>query len=287
MKSAFPTVAANSAPTLRVAVDGEDVAYRRLGPSAGIPLLMCNRLRGTLDHWDPLFLDTLAARRPVILFDSRGVGRSYGTAPDEIGAMARFLKHFVDALDLDVVDVFGWSMGGAVAQSFALQFPGSVRRLVLAGTGPGGVPDAPQAPARVWEVAGRPVNDDEDFLYLFFADTLTSRAAGRAHLSRLTGRSEPFGPQVKPESVRAQMMALGKWGKGVDSAYARLPELRHPILVANGVHDVMVHAYNSYAMAQRLPNAELVLYPDAGHGFHSQYPERFGRHVHDFLERAA
>lgn len=277
---------ADTAATRFVTVDGVAVAHRRLGPLAGTPLVLLQRFRGTLDHWDPQLLDALANERPVIVFDSLGVGRTAGTAPEDIHAMADFASAFIRKLGYTQVDILGWSMGGAVAQSLAIDYPSLVRRLVLAGTGPGGVPDAPQAPDKVWEVAGKPVNDDEDFLYLFFPETASATAAGRRHLARLGRRAEPFGPQVGPESVMAQMKALGKWGRGMRSAYEHLPVLGHPALVANGMHDIMVHAFNSYAMAQRLPNAELLLYPDAGHGFLFQYAERFASRVHEFLEAA-
>jgi pimeloyl-ACP methyl ester carboxylesterase len=274
---------ANTAPTKHIRVDGVDVAYRRLGPTQGLPLLLLQRFRGTLDHWDPVFLNGLAMMRPVILFDSLGVGRTAGATPTDVAGMADFAAAFLDALDVPQVDALGWSMGGAVAQALAIRHPTRVRRLVVAGSGPGGVPDAPQAPAKVWEVAGKAVNDDDDFLYLFFPDTPSAQAAGKRHLARLGRRVEPFGPQVNALSATAQLQALGKWAKGLDSAYARLPELTHPTLVANGAHDIMVHAYNAYVMSQRMPNAELALYPDAGHGFLFQHAERFARRVHEFL----
>lgn len=277
---------ANEAPTQRLDIDGEQLAWRRLGPATGRPLVLLQRFRGTLDHWDPALLDALAAERPVVLFDSLGVGRSTGTAPDGIAAMADVAAAVIARLADGPVDVLGWSMGGAVAQLLALDHPGRVRRLVLAGTGPGGTPDAPPTPDKVWEVAGKPVNDDEDFLYLFFPESASAIAAGRAHLARLDRRVEPFGPQVKPASVMAQMQALGKWGRGLGSAFARLPALERPVLVANGAHDVMVHAFHSWVLSQRLPDAELVLYPDAGHGFLFQHAARFAAHVHGFLGAA-
>lgn len=281
------TSPANLAPTRVALVDGEQIAWRRLGPGEGRPLVLLNRFRGTLDHWDPDLLDALATRRPVILFDSLGVGRSTGTAPDDIAGMADFAAAVIEQLAGQPVDVLGWSMGGAVAQRLALDHPGRVRRLVLAATGPGGTPGAPQTPEKVWEVAGRPVNTDEDFLYLFFPDTGPGVAAGRAHLARLDRRHEPFGPPVKPASVMAQLHALGKWGRGLGSAWAQLPSLAIPALVANGAHDVMVHAFHSWAMSQRLPRATLVVYPGAGHGFLFHYAARFAADVHAFLDDEA
>jgi hypothetical protein len=80
-----------------------------------------------------------------------------------------------------------------------------VRRLIVAGSGPGGVPDAPAALAKIWEVAGKPIDDDEDFLYLFFPETPEGIAAGREHLARLGRRTESAEPRVRAEGVKMQM----------------------------------------------------------------------------------
>lgn len=276
---------ANEAETTVVDVDGIEIAYRAFGASDGAPLVFCHRFRGTMDHWDPLFVDTIAAQRPVVLFDSAGVGRSGGAVPTSLREMADIALATVGALGLDVVDVLGWSMGGGVAQHMALRDRGAVRRLVLAGTGPGAVPDAPAPPEQVGEIAGKPVNDDDDFMYLFFHDSSTSKQAGREHLQRLGRRLEPFGPQVSAESFRAQLHALIMFSAGADATIGRLGDIQQPVLVANGHHDRMVHAFNSWVMAQQLAEAELVLYPDAGHGFLFQVPERFGARVSEFLAR--
>lgn len=258
-------------------------AYRRFGTAAGVPLVFFQRFRGTMDHWDPALIEVIARERPLIVFDNAGVGASTGEVAPDIAAAARTAAVFIEALDLQRIDAIGWSMGGAVVQQLALDRPELVRRLVLAATGPGGVPEAPRAPDKVWQVAAKPVNDDEDFLYLFFTESRASREAGLASLRRLDRRLASSRAAVRPESWKNQAGAIAAWGMGHNSAYARLADIGAPVLVANGAHDVMVHAYNSYAMAMRLPLAQLVLYPDAGHGFLFQVPEAFGRQVVEFL----
>lgn len=270
-------------PTRFVEAAGVRFAYRRLGAADGVPLVFLNRFRGTIDHWDPALLEVIAKERPVIVFDSAGVGASSGEVAPDIAGAARIAAAFIDALQLTTVDLLGWSMGGTVVQQLALDRPGLVRRIVLAGTGPGGVADAPRAPDKVWQVAAKPVNDDEDFLYLFFADTPSSRAAGLESLRRLDRRLVQSKAAVKPESWKVQAGAIAAWAAGKGSAYPRLAEIKAPALVANGHNDVMIHAYNSYAMAQKMPQARLLLYPDSGHGFLFQYPQHFGQQVNEFL----
>lgn len=275
-----------SASTEFIDVDGVSVAYRRFGTDSGVPLVLAQRFRGTMDHWDPELLDVLARERRVVIFDSAGVGESTGAAPESIPRMADFAAAFIEALGDSRVDVLGWSMGGTVAQWLALNHSHLVRRLVLAGTGPGATPNSPAVPAKVWEVAGKPVNDDEDFLYLFFTEDVIGRSTGLAHLRRLDERLAHRGSAVRLESVRAQVAAIGGY-KSEDAAYPHLAKITAPTFVANGTHDVMVPSYESFVLSQRLPDAQLMLYPHAGHGFLFQYPEWFGQHVLEFLSAPA
>ncbi len=279
----MPASLSEQAQTQYVDVSGTRFAYRPFGAPGGVPLVLCHRFRATMDHWDPALTDTLAAERRIVLFDNAGVGDSSGQSSDSITGMAASASAFISALALAQVDLLGWSMGGAVAQQLTLDRPQLVRRLVLAGTGPGGVPDSPRAPEKVWQVAGKPANDDEDFLYLFFSESAASREAGLASLRRLDRRLVASHAAVNLKTVQAQAAAIGAWSAGKLSLLERLGEIAAPTFIANGVHDIMAHAYNSYVLSQRIPRAQLVLYPDAGHGFLFQYPERFGRHVLEFL----
>jgi pimeloyl-ACP methyl ester carboxylesterase len=157
-------------------VTGDRFAYRRAGPRGERPLLMCHRFRGTIDDWDPAFLDPLTVERDVVVFDNRGVGHSTGSVPPTVSGTAADALLFADAIGLDCFDVLGWSMGGFVAQAIALDAPDRVARLIVAASKPGPVPDAPQTSPEVSQVAGKPVNDEEDFLYL----SSSHRASGVA-----------------------------------------------------------------------------------------------------------
>jgi pimeloyl-ACP methyl ester carboxylesterase len=255
-------------------------AYRRLGPRSGVPLVMAHRFRGTIDHWDPALLEVLSSERDVIVFDNAGTGRSSGTAPTTIDSLAQGLLEFVDALGLTQVDLLGWSMGGYVVQTATLKRPELVRRLIVAGSGPGRVPGMPAAPEKVSQIMGKTVSDEDDFLYLFFPDADEARQAGLASLRRLDTRLSESHADVAPEAVQAQLAAISSFGTGV---WDRLGELTLPVLVANGAHDVMISAFASYGMSQRLPNAKVILYSDAGHAFLFQHAEEFGHEVLRFL----
>jgi pimeloyl-ACP methyl ester carboxylesterase len=262
-------------------VDGPSAryAYRRFGKTGGPPLVMCMRFRGTIDHWDPALLDLLAVEREVIVFDNIGTASSTGITPTTVQGLGDGAVQFTEALGLSEVDLLGWSMGGYVPQIVALDRPDLVRRLVLAGTEPGGVPDQPQPPEKVWQILPKPVLEDEDYLYLLFPETEAARAAGLASLRRLDYRLDRSHAEVSPDQINAQITTL----QGNRGLWDRLPELTQPVLVANGAHDVVIHAYATYAMSQRLPNGKIVLYSDAGHGFLFQHYEDFAHEVAEFL----
>ena len=259
-------------------------AFRRLGPRTGVPLVMTVRFRGTIDHWDPALLDVLSSERDVIVFDNRGTGRSSGTAPATIDGLAEGLLEFVDALGLTQVDLLGWSMGGFVVQTAALARPGLVRRLIVAGSGPGSVPDMPATPEKVLQIMAKPDSDDDDVLYLFYPETDEARAAGLASLRRLDTRLSESHAEIGGDAAEAQLAAVTSFRSGV---WDRLTELTLPVLVANGAHDVMISSYASYAMSQRLPHARVVLYSDAGHAFLFQHAEEFGGEVLRFLAESS
>jgi pimeloyl-ACP methyl ester carboxylesterase len=266
-------------------VDGPSTrfGYRRMGPGGGILLVLCMRWRGTVDHWDPKFLQVLSDEREVIVFDNAGVGSSSGSVPCSVAEMAAGVLEFVDALGLSCIDLFGWSMGGFVAQTVALTRPELIRRLIVAGSNPGKVPGAPVSQARVLDSPPKPAEDDEDFLRLFFPSTPAAREAGLASLRRIDTRLRASDVAVSEAGWRNQMQAISDWAAGHDDAWPRLQDLTMPVLVANGAHDVMTDAFNTYAMSTRLPNATIILYSDAGHAFLFQHPEKFGQQVLEFL----
>ncbi len=270
------------AATLTLETAGGRYAYRRLGHPRRTPLVLLNRFRGTMDDWDPAFLDRVAAHRDVILFDNLGVARSGGTAPATLEGWAENVVAFVRGLGLAQADLLGFSFGGLVAQELTLRRPELVRRLLLVGSGAGHVDGANVNPEAI-AVATKPVNTDEDFLFLFFRDTPTSQAAGRAYLARLRARDDAFEALVSALTWDAMLTAANGVSTAETSLLTRVGAIRHPVLVANGIEDIMIPTYQSYALAQAMPGARLSIYPDSGHAFLFQYPDAFGDEVVRFL----
>ena len=282
-----PDYLAVSTPTETLDVDGVTYAYRSFGKPADQPLILLQRFRATMDDWDPDFLERLAKDRQVVVFDNAGVGLSSGEVAKSVFGMADTAAAFIRGYTKNSgasVDTLGWSLGGMVSFALALQSPDLVRRLVVAGSSPGGVKNAKPAPGKVWEIAGKPENVDEDFLYLFFPETSDGETVGREHLKRLTLRQSDKCPPVHAESVQAQFEALMHIGER-DAMLSRVGEIDKPVLMAAGIDDVMVHAYASYAATEELPQGQCIVYPQSGHGFLFHHIESFANDVGNFLDR--
>jgi pimeloyl-ACP methyl ester carboxylesterase len=270
-----------TAPTRFVEANGIRYAYRRFGSKSGTPLVFLPHFRAGMDHWDPMVTDGLAQGRPVILFDNTGIASSSGETPDTGDAMGDDVAVFVNALGLSQVDVLGHSIGGCVAQSFVLRHPDLVRRLVLAGTMPRN--GEPGTNPRTREVAQNPVPVCEDFLFLFFSPSDAGQAAGRAFWERRHLRKDAD-PPSSVQTMKAQGAAAGEWMRPQGERYAYLKAIKQPTLVVNGSNDIMNQTINSFTLSQHIPNAELIVYPDSGHGAIFQYPELFVSDAKRFLD---
>ena len=274
---------AETTPTRFVDVGPVRLAYRCFGDSAGIPLVFLQHFRGSMDNWDPALLNCLAKDRTVITFDNAGVGFSNGEVPDTVAAMADCAVNFLDALGLTLVDLLGFSLGGYIAQHLAVNHPQRVRRLILAGTGPGRGEGTQDLSPTILDAMSGP-SSREGLLRLFFEPSATSQAAGAAYWERLQGRQGERDPFLDGPGIQAQRAALTHWDQGDGATYPRLGDITQPVLVASGSHDRIIPTINAYVLAQHLPNAQLILYPDAGHGFLFQYHTLFEQHVTLFLE---
>jgi pimeloyl-ACP methyl ester carboxylesterase len=271
------------APTRTIAAGGVSFAYRELGPATGVPVIFLTHLAAVLDNWDPRVVDGIAAQRRVITFDNRGVGASAGSTPDTIAAMAADAVTFIRAMGLNKVDLLGFSMGGMIAQVIAQDQPEFIRRLILAGTGPAGGEGIKNVTriSNLDTIRGLLTFTDPK-QFLFFTRTPTGRRAGKEFLARLKERAQNRDKAISLRSYAAQLKAIHRWGLQQPSD---LSVIHQPVLVANGDSDKMVPTKNSADLARRLPNSQLVIYPDAGHGGIFQYDAQFVQKALEFFDR--
>jgi len=272
----------STVPTKTVDVHGVPFAYRELGPANGtVPVVFLHHLTAVLDDWDPAIIDGIASRHRVIAFDNSGVGGTGSSVPRTIDEMGRDAIAFIRALGLEQVDLFGFSLGGGVAQMIALQAPELVRRIVLAGTGPkggGGISKITRVTAGAYLKAGLTRSDPRNCL--FFPRTPEGKAAASAYFKRLSTRTFDRDKSITLRAIVAQLIAIRAAGR---SAPDDLSRIRQPVLVANGDNDLMVDSANSADMVRRMPNAELVIYPNSGHGGVFQHHQHFVHAVLKFL----
>ncbi len=279
LPSSTAPLAASGIATVPVSVvqtgDGQ-VAYRQLG--TGAPLLLIMGLGGSIDAWQPSFVNALAARHRVIVFNNAGVGRTSAlSAPLTPTAMASQTSAFITALGLVRVDVLGWSLGGMVAQALAVQHPAQVDRLILAATQPGTGHAVPiPAAAAADAISSNPAA----VLSVLFPSDQTS--AEQQYVSGIL--SYPGYYSAPRDVIPSQAAAVESWLAGLDPSGLKTAGITAPTLVADGSDDALDPAANDQTLASTIRGAQLVVYPDAGHGFLFQDSSSFVARIEQFLQ---
>ena len=271
-------------PTRTIKAGGVEFAYRELGSNnPGPPVIFLVHLAAVMDNWDPRVVDGLAAKHRVVVFDNRGIGASSGSPASSMEQMAEDAITFIQALGFKQVDLFGFSMGGMIAQEIVLMKPHLVRKMILAGTGPaGGVGISTVARVTYLDMVRGWLTFQDPKQFLFFTRTPSGIRAGKEFLARLKERSENRDKEITIGALQAQLKALRSWGS---KQPADLSKVHHPVLVANGDSDRMVPSSNTHDLARRLPNSELIIYPDSGHGAVFQFHADFVPKALEFLAR--
>jgi pimeloyl-ACP methyl ester carboxylesterase len=263
----------------KLQVDGAQIAYRRIGN--GRPLAVLNGFAATSADWDPSFIDALASSNELILVDNRGIGFSTDNGrPFDVEQLADDAARVIEVLGIERTNLLGWSMGGFIAQTLALQHPSRINKLVLLSTDPGGA-DAALAPAEVWsqltDMSGTPYEQARRLLSLLFPRDVAESiyrefgdivAAARAQLST--------------NLVDRQVAAMDAWHRvGIAN---RLRELNVPVLVATGAADIVIPPSNALRLVNAVPGAWLAQFNGGGHAFMAQYPRQLADLINSFLE---
>ncbi len=261
-----------------VSVDSAKIAYRRLGN--GRPLLVLNGFAATRADWDPSFIDGLASSNELILLDNRGIGRSTDNGqPFDIAKLADDAARVIEMLGIDRVNVLGWSMGGFIAQTLALQHPGRINKLILLSTDSGGS-HADRASGAVWsqliDMSGTPHQQARRLLSLVFP-----RAIAESIYREFGDIVAAARAQLSPDLVNRQVAAMDAWHRtGIGN---RVREMNVPVLIATGSEDIVIPPSNALKLANAIPGAWLAQFNDGGHAFMYQYPRPLADLINCFL----
>ena len=269
-------------PTVRA--NDIDIYYEEHG--SGEPLLLIMGWGGNATSWQPQ-IPGLAEAYRVIAFDNRGVGRTAAPeGPYSITQMAADTIGLLDALDVPAAHVFGVSMGGMIAQEFALAYPDRVSTLVLGCTSPGSSAAAGATKLRdeidtFRETSGEDGPDAEwfaGFLKLLWTEEALTRSDSSVQDFVLSLIRYP----PTAHGLRSQATAVA----GHDT-YDRLPQIGCPTLVMTGAEDTLIAPRNSGLLADRIPDAELRAFPGLRHAFHLERADLVNSLIIDFLQRAS
>ena len=255
--------------------------YETHGKGEPLVLIMGHTLRG--DHWLDM-QNKLAREHRVIVFDNRGTGRSdKPEMPYTASMMAGDVAGLLDVLGIRTANVFGYSMGGMIAQEFALNYPNRLNSLILGATfcgGPKSVLPSPEAMAFFLnpEVDNLSAEDiARGLIPMLWDKEFVQNNAAVIEQFIATCCKYP----TPPQAVKSHQSVLMTF-----NSYDRLPNIEAPTLVIAGTEDRSMHYENSNILASRIPNAELVTIENEGHGlFVSDPTEKASRIVLDFLRR--
>jgi pimeloyl-ACP methyl ester carboxylesterase len=261
-----------------VAVDGVQIVYRRIGK--GRPLLVLNGFGATSADWDPSFIDRLASSNELILLNNRGIGGSTDDGQSfDIEKLAADAAHVIETLGIEHASVMGWSMGGFIAQAFAVKYAARVDKLVLLSTDPGGI-EADLASPDVWstllDASGTPNEQARRMLFVLFPNDVAESfyrqfgdivAAARAKLSA--------------ELLNRQAAAMETWHR--NGLTSQLRHLRVPVLIVTGMQDIVIPTSNALKLVNTIPGAWLAQFPHGGHAFIAQYPRALADLINTFL----
>jgi pimeloyl-ACP methyl ester carboxylesterase len=272
----FARMEAESSTT--VAVDGAQIVYRRVGK--GRPILLVNGFGATSADWDPSFVDRLASFNELILLNNRGIGGSTDDGQSfGIEKLADDAARVIEALGIERTSVLGWSMGGFIAQAFAVKYADRVDKLVLLSTDLGGI-EADLASPDVWSelvnTSGTPNEQARRLLFLLFPNDVAESFYRQFGDIVTAARA-----QLSVELLHRQAAAMDGWHR--NGVASQLRGIRVPVLIAIGMEDIVIPASNALKLVNAIPGAWLTPFPHSGHAFIAQYPRPLADLINSFL----
>ena len=242
----------------------------------GDPVVLISGLGSNATIWFKQ-LPALSEHYKVLAFDNRGAGR---TAKPEyeytISQLAYDTRYLMDALQMEPAHIFGFSMGGMIAQEIALQWPEAVKSLVLGCTFAGGPHSirAGQEIASYLRPAGPGVQRFEENMHASWLLLYSEEWIAANHDLLMQRANELKDLRTAPEFFARQVDAVAK-----HDTFDRLDKIKVPTLILTGDKDQLMPPQNSRLLNERIPNSQLVVLPGAGHYFFVEFAEETNAHI--------
>lgn len=258
----------------------------------GEPLVLVIGASATMDAWPHEFLDKLASKYQVIVFDNRGMG--YTTASPANFSVSQFANDtagLMDALGIKQANILGISLGGFIAQELAIERPDKVKRLVLIATYCGGAQAIQADPAVMRKIpdltdsANLTVENLERFIEVMFPHKwlVSHPDYYNQFIHSNDNRSNQTAETSSPENLKRQTAAVYQW----PGTYDRLDRIMAPTLIITGMDDLIIPPENSLILANRINGSWLIRLENSGHGLFGEYPSELARIVAEFIEMSA
>jgi len=264
---------ASDVPTQFAYINGHRLAYRSIG--SGMPLILCQRLRGVLDSWDPEFLDALAEHFRVIVFDYRGIGSSTGIASYNIDTLTQAVIDLADALGVDIFVAGGWSIGALVIESLVAKYADRISHILLLSALPITASTASMR-SDIYKQARLFDNDpNREMTLLFGPASAKTEVAARESRARMARRAQDRSPAMSDHAYMTLLAsAADQTHKRVDQIVEQfLASTNIPILAISGDHDCLSPARHWLECSGVWNSLHVAVLPRAGHAPHHRFPQ--------------
>ncbi len=261
--------------------NGQQIYYEMHGE--GEPLILIMGIGGDSTMWAPYQVPAFSTKYQVIVLDNRDAGRSSkATSSYTISDMADDVAGLMDGLGLERAHILGISMGGMIAQEFALLHPDRLNKLILTGTG-AATGRAKFDPIMAWNFVKQHDTDGlafaaQQFIWLFSTDFLRNHQAVDQTLALFASNPNPFSPEAYARQAEAYLK---------HDALDRLKDIKAPTLVISGEQDRLAPPWIARELADAIPGAKFHLVEGSGasHALILECPDDFNKIVMDFLDK--
>jgi len=247
----------------------------------GFPLVMIHGINQNSLTWPPIFLDEVSKNFKIIIFDSRGAGRT--DKPDIEYSIKMFADDTVglmDALNIERAHVLGHSMGGFIAQELVINYPERVEKLILFSTSCGGSKAVPPSP-EVMQMLSEDLEGLtlEDMQRRFIPIALTEEYV-KDNLDLIEESITIYLKAPTPlYSFKRQLGAVMRFNAG-----RRLKKINTPTLVMHGKKDILILPQNAEILAKLIPEAKLTYFENSAHATYVEEPENVAKALFEFLK---